>query len=147
MLRFLKVAMSHLRQAAARLDDASDALHQGNYPYAVRLSQECVELSLKAALRAVGVEYPKVHEVSPALRDVGDRFPRWFKEEIDFMAESSRLLFKKREPSFYGDETGLLSPEELMGLEDAEDAVRRAERIHAMCKRLVSEIEDNLSAT
>jgi len=146
-LRSLKVARSHLRQAAARLDDACDALREGNYPYAVRLSQGCVELSLKAALRAVAVEYPKVHEVSRVLRQVRDRFPDWFKEELDFAAESSRLLFKKREPSLYGDEAGLLSPEELMGLGDAEDAVRRAERTYRLCERLVSEIEEKIGAT
>jgi len=49
-LSLLKVARAYLRQAEARLKDARDAFAEGNYPYAVRLSQECVELSLKAVL-------------------------------------------------------------------------------------------------
>ena len=57
-LKLLKVAKSYLRQAKARLEDAKDAYIEGNYPYAVRLSQECVEFSLKAVLKAVGIEYP-----------------------------------------------------------------------------------------
>ncbi|RLI23707.1 hypothetical protein DRO58_08680, partial [Candidatus Bathyarchaeota archaeon] len=60
-MRLLKVAKSYLRQAKARLEDAKEAFLESNYPYAVRLSQECVELSLKAVLKAVGIEYPKIH--------------------------------------------------------------------------------------
>jgi len=58
-LQLLKIAKSYLKQAEASLKDARDALSEDNYPYAVRLSQECVELSLKAALKAVGIDYPK----------------------------------------------------------------------------------------
>jgi len=76
-LQLLKIAKSYLRQAEARLEDAGDALSEGNYPYAVRLSQECVELSLKATLKAVGIDYPKVHDVSDVLEVVSERFPEW----------------------------------------------------------------------
>ncbi|MEM1818481.1 MAG: HEPN domain-containing protein, partial [Nitrososphaerota archaeon] len=96
-LQLLKIAKSYLRQAEARLKDAKDALAEGNYPYAVRLSQECVELSLKAVLKAVGIDYPKVHDVSDILLDIKERFPEWFKAEIEFLRESSKILAKKRE--------------------------------------------------
>ncbi|MEM1906186.1 MAG: HEPN domain-containing protein, partial [Nitrososphaerota archaeon] len=98
-LQLLKIAKSYLRQAEARLKDAKDALAEGNYPYAVRLSQECVELSLKAVLKAVGIDYPKVHDVSDILLDIKERFPEWFKAEIEFLRESSKILAKKREIS------------------------------------------------
>ena len=94
-MQLLRIARSYLRQAEARLEDAKDALSEGNYPYAVRLSQECVELSLKAALRAVGIDYPKVHDVSDVLADVSERFPEWFRAKIDFLCESSKILAKK----------------------------------------------------
>jgi len=74
-LQLLKIAKSYLRQTEARLEDARDALSKGNYPYAVRLSQECVELSLKAALKAVGIDYPKVHDVSDVLEVAARDFP------------------------------------------------------------------------
>jgi HEPN domain-containing protein len=118
----LKVARAYLRQAEARLKDAREALQEGNYPYAIRLSQECVEMSLKAVLKAVGIEYPKIHDVSEILVDVRDRFPEWFKAELEFLRESSKTLAKKREISLYGGEEAFLSPEEVISRRDAEDA-------------------------
>jgi HEPN domain-containing protein len=105
------VAQSYVRQSRARLEDARDALQEENFPYAVRLSQESVELSAKAVLKGVGIEYPKVHDVSDVFTRILDRFPEWFRENVGFLQESSRLLFRKREPSLYGDEDALISPE------------------------------------
>ena len=135
------MARSYLRQAKARLDDAVDALRDGNHPYVVRLSQECVELSLKAVLKAVGIEYPKVHDVSDIFPEIGDRFPDWFQTEVNFLRESSRLLFKKRAPSLYGDEGALLSPNEVMSEDDAEDAANRADKTYRLCEKLIVELE------
>ena len=146
-MRSIRVARSYLRQAKARLDDAGDALGEGNHPYAVRLSQECVELSLKAVLKAVGIEYPKIHEVSDIFPEIRDRFPDWFRSEIGFMIESSKLLFKKREPSLYGDEEALLPPDEVMSEDDAKDATDRAERVHGLCEKLIVELEALIEET
>lgn len=135
------MAKSYLRQAKARLDDATDALREENHPYVVRLSQECVELSLKAVLKAVGIEYPKIHDVSDIFPEIRDRFPDWFKTEINFLCESSKLLFKKREPSLYGDEEALLSPNEVMSKDDAEDSANRADKTYSLCEKLIVELE------
>jgi len=139
-LRLLKIAKAYLRQAEARLKDAKDALLEGNYPYTVRLSQECVELSLKAVLKAVGIEYPKIHEVSDILADVGDRFPEWFRMGLEFLRESSKILAKKREISLYGGEEAFLSPEEVISKADAEDATQRAVKTHELCRKLIDSI-------
>ena len=140
-LSLLRVAKAYLRQAEARLKDARDALLEGNYPYAVRLSQECVELSLKAVLKAVGIEYPKIHDVSDILVEVEGRFPEWFRVELGFLRESSRVLVKKREISLYGGEEAFLSPEEVISRVDAEDATQRAGKTYELCKRLVDSID------
>jgi len=140
-LQLLRIARSYLRQAEARLEDAKDALSEDNYPYAVRLSQECVELSLKAALRAVGIDYPKVHDVSDVLADVSERFPEWFRAEMDFLCESSKILAKKREISLYGGEEAFLAPEDVISREDADDAVERAIRVYSLCRKFIDEIE------
>ena len=140
-LSLLRIAKAYLRQAGARLKDARDALLEGNYPYAVRLSQECVELSLKAVLKAVGIEYPKIHDVSDILVDVEERFPEWFRAELGFLRESSRVLVKKREISLYGGEEAFLSPEEVISRVDAEDATQRAGKTYELCKRLVDSID------
>ncbi len=54
-MKIWKLAASYIRQAEARVKDASDAYKNKNYPYTLRLSQEAVELSLKASLRLVGI--------------------------------------------------------------------------------------------
>lgn len=140
-MRSLRIAESYLRQARARLEDALDAMQDENHPYAVRLSQECVELSLKAVLKTIGIEYPKVHDVSDIFPEIRDRLPDWFKAEIDFLQESSKLLFKKREPSLYGEEETLLSPNEVMNRTDAEDATNRAEKTCQLCEKLITELK------
>jgi len=141
-LQLLKIAKSYLGQAEARLEDARDALSEGNYPYAVRLSQECVELSLKAALKVIGIDYPKVHDVSDVLEVVSERFPEWFRAEIDFLCESSKILAKKREISLYGGEEAFLAPEDVISREDASDAVERAIRVYSLCRKFIDEIEN-----
>ena len=91
------LAKSYIRQAEERIKHAKEALSEGNYPYAVRQCQEAVELLLKAALRYVGVEPPKLHDVGPLLRKERDRFPAWFQEKRE--DRRVRILlqsFKKR---------------------------------------------------
>jgi len=140
-LRLIKIAESYIRQAEARLKNAEGALAETNYPYAVRLSQECVELCLKAVLKVIGIEYPKIHDVSDVLLDFKHRLPQWFQQETEFLAKSSKILVKKREPSLYGAEETLASPEDIISEEDAEDALRRARKTFSMCKKLLGEAE------
>lgn len=140
-MQLLRVAKSYLRQAKARLVDAVEAVPEANYPYAVRLSQECVELCLKAVLKVVGIEYPKIHDVSDILVEVEERFPKWFKAQINFMRESSKILVKKRGPSLYGGEEAFLSPDEVIDRNDAEDATTRAEKTYNLCEKLLSELK------
>jgi HEPN domain-containing protein len=100
-----------------------------------------VELSLKAALKIVAVEYPKKHDVSDVLIQVRNRFPEWFQREIDFMANTSRTLAKKRSISMYGDETFALSPEELVSGEEARIAVENAKKTYSLCRKLLDELK------
>lgn len=140
-MKLMDIAKSYLKQANARLKDAEEALREGLNPYALRLSQECVELSLKAALKIVAIEYPKKHDVSDVLIQVRDRFPEWFQREIDFMANTSRTLAKKRSISMYGDETFTLSPEELVSGEEARIAVENAKKTYSLCRKLLDELK------
>jgi HEPN domain-containing protein len=55
------MARSYLRQAEERVTHATDALARENYAYVIR--------PLKAALRLVGIEPPKFHDVGPLLRE------------------------------------------------------------------------------
>ena len=96
---------------------------------------------MKAVLKAVGIEYPKIHDVSDILVEVKSRFPEWFRAEIEFLYESSKILVKKRELSLYGREEAFLAPEEVISKKDAKDATLRAEKTYGLCEKLVLEIE------
>jgi len=146
MTKIIMLASAYLRQAYSRLKDAKDALNDKNYPYALRLSQEAVELSLKASLRLVGIEYPKVHDVSDILLDVGDRFPKWFMSELRFLAKASYILASKREIAFYGGEEELLSPDELIDRNEGKEAVEMAEKVYTLCKKFLDEIKEKSKA-
>lgn len=140
----IDIARAYLRQARDRLDDAERALGRGNYPYTVRLSQEAVELSLKASLRVVGVEPPKWHDVGPILRREAKRFPGWFREEIPFLARVSRRLRREREPAMYGDEELGIPPEELYDRVDAEEALQLARKVFGLALKLFKEAGGSL---
>jgi HEPN domain-containing protein len=138
-MRTDSMAMDYLRRAKSRLIDAGSALERGDYPETVRYSQECVELSLKACLRAVAVEYPKVHDVGDILKICSGKFPDWLKKEIDTLAEISRDLSDKRAPSMYGLESLGKTPSQLFDRRDAEDALKKAEYVHKLASKFLEE--------
>jgi len=139
-LNNIVLAKSYLRQARDRLKHAEEELESGNYIYVVRQCQEAVELSLKAALRLVGVEPPKWHDPGPVLRRERNRFPEWFREHIDEFASISRSLRKERELAMYGDEEAGIPAEELYTRYDAEQALNMAKKILEYVEKLLQEI-------
>ena len=140
----LSMAKSHLSQAEERVKHAEEALERGNYPYVIRQSQETVELALKAALRVVGIEPPKWHDVGPILKQNATRFPEWFREKIPQMASISRKLRREREPSLYGDEESSLPPEALYTIEDAEEALKYAKFVYETCIKLLESVKSDV---
>lgn len=139
-MKLIKLAKDYLRRAEVRVRSAELAYSTKDYPDVVRYSQECVELSLKACLRSVGVEYPKAHDVSRVLRATSERFPEWFKSEIDKLCEISEDLASKRAPSMYGIESIGKGPSDIFDEKDAEDALDKARYVLSISKRLVDEI-------
>jgi HEPN domain-containing protein len=134
-----ELARSNVRQAEDRLTTARIALERGNYPYAVRQAQECVELSLKACLRLVGIEPPKWHDVGPIIRRERENFPEWFKEHVERIVSISRSLRKERELAMYGDEESKIPPEELYTRFDAEKAIEDAGFVLEIARMLLRE--------
>uniref|UniRef100_A0A7C5UT58 HEPN domain-containing protein n=1 Tax=Ignisphaera aggregans TaxID=334771 RepID=A0A7C5UT58_9CREN len=136
----ITMAKAYIRQASERLRHAKEAVEEGNYPYVVRQCQEAVELSLKAALRLIGVEPPKWHDVGPALRREVDRFPQWFRGLVPKFARISRMLRREREPSMYGDEESGVPPDELYDVEDAKEALNWATEVFQVVSKLFKEL-------
>lgn len=128
------LAGSLIRQAKSRKAVLPVAVGDENWAYVVRLSQEVVELSLKAILNFAGVEPPKWHDVGPLVVKYCDRLPAPIALRVDELARISARLREDRERSMYGDEMLGQGPDELYGRQDAEQARRWAEEIFNLCQ-------------
>jgi HEPN domain-containing protein len=119
-MRNLDLPRDYLRRASARLR-ALDVLYDAeSWPDVVRESQEVVELALKGLLRAIGVEPPRVHDVSDVLLAERARLPGPLATRVEHLAEISRQLRRDRELAFYGAED--LTPSGFYSRADAERA-------------------------
>lgn len=126
-----------MARAKSRLASAKGAMDRKEYPDVVRYSQECVELSLKASLRFIRIEYPREHDVSDVLIEVADNFPKWFRDRVEGMAEISRNLAVLRGPSTYGEEERGVPPSKLFGVREASAALTDAKQVFDLCSKLL----------
>jgi HEPN domain-containing protein len=109
------------------------ALKDGNYAFAVLAAQECVEFSIKGALRRLGIEHPKTHDVSQVLVLNKDRLPENFAANLERVREVSRSLTLKRSQAAYGDELSGTLPDRIFSRGDAESALREASWVLKLC--------------
>lgn len=126
------LASDHMRRAQARLRALDVLFEAESWADVVRESQEIVELTLKALLRASSIEPPRVHDVSDVLLAHRDRLPQALAAEVDALAAISRDLRRDRELAFYGAED--LTPSDFYGRDDAENARSGARK----CAELVT---------
>jgi HEPN domain-containing protein len=98
------LADEYYRKACVRRAALTVLQAEGGHDDVVRESQELVELVLKGLLRKVGVEPPKVHDVSRTLREHETRLPQKVRDNLERVTRISSDLRKEREISFYGDE-------------------------------------------
>jgi HEPN domain-containing protein len=130
------MARGILSQARRRLSTAKVEATSGSQAYAVRAAQECTELSLKAALRLVGIEYPKKHDVAGVLLSSRKRFPDWF--GVEEKARISTWLAERREAAMYGDELKGKGPDDMFTRKEAMIALRYASQVYRDSARLVA---------
>jgi hypothetical protein len=97
------LAASYLKKVRSRLKVLDVLVADEAWSDVVREAQEAVELSLKAMLRWVGIEPPKVHDVGGHLLAHQQRFPPGIDATLPRLAEISARLRKEREFAFYGD--------------------------------------------
>ncbi|OGR13728.1 MAG: hypothetical protein A2341_05860 [Deltaproteobacteria bacterium RIFOXYB12_FULL_58_9] len=86
----------------------------------VRESQEVVELSMKALLRHVNIDAPRIHDVGRVVQDHRNHLPETLRPHADRMAAISKNLRRDREIAFYGSED--LTPSDFYVEEDAAQA-------------------------
>lgn len=99
----------------------------------VREAQETVELALKALLRLINVEAPRLHDVGDVLIEERERLPEAVRAEVEGLAEISRRLRRDRELAFYGSED--LTPSEFYKEADARRARDDTRTVVAVVER------------
>jgi HEPN domain-containing protein len=134
-MRSLELSADYVRRAKARLAAVDALFDEKSWADVVRESQEVVELALKGLLRAVGIEPPRIHDVSDVLMAERPRFPVMIQQDLDTLAAGSRTLRRDRELAFYGAED--LTPS---GFYTQEDAVSARE----IARRTVATIEPHV---
>ncbi len=120
-----ELTAAYLKKAGVRFRALSFYRENEAYSDVVREAQEMVELLLKAVLRAIGVEVPKIHDVGRILEKHRDRLPPALNESLGEIKTISKRLRKERELSFYGAEDFI--PTEEYDLDDADKAIQDAE--------------------
>lgn len=135
-----KMARSYLRNARICLSQSKSSLGNGDYDICVRRAQEAVEMSLKALLRHLSIEYPRDHDAGPVLKENMELLPDSIKQVIDWLVKVSDEMSRNRGPAFYGIEEGLIPSTELFTEEDGKKAFDEAMQILKL-------VEETLSGT
>lgn len=120
-----------MTRAGHRLEAIKVLYQRASYADVVRQAQEIVELCLKALLRSAHIESPRVHDVSQALLDNKNRFPKNIQIHINKLAKFSHGLRRDRELAFYGSED--LTPSDFYSKEDGDEALEFARYVYEIC--------------
>ncbi|MEM1569831.1 MAG: HEPN domain-containing protein [Candidatus Bathyarchaeia archaeon] len=105
----IDLATSALKRGKRWLKGASRALEDERWDDVVYSSQMAVEQVSKAVLIALGIEYPREHDVSAAFKRISkvENVPTWFLSIIDELATNISELAELRGLAGYGYEKGL----------------------------------------
>jgi HEPN domain-containing protein len=113
--------------------EVEGALNEGDFNLTVRRAQEVVELCLKGALKMLGVEYSRVHDVAPLFSEQVQKKREGVEVGVlEKIEEISLWLSQARAPAFYF--------EREYGEEDARQAHRDARFVLAEVKKMVGVI-------
>ncbi|MEM2474860.1 MAG: HEPN domain-containing protein, partial [Thermofilaceae archaeon] len=133
----VEMALDYARRARICLREAELALREGYPSFVIRRSQEALELAVKALLRALGVEYPKRHDVSDILLERRESLPEPIRSEVEELAKLLAELAALRGPAFYGFEEEGIPAEKAFKME-------YAGRLYLSVRRYVEEIVNAL---
>ena len=133
------IARDYLVRARARREALGTLLAAHVHADVVREAHEVVELILKGALRFVGVEPPKRHDVEAIVEQFVDRLPDEWREALVDLRLALATLSADRSRAFYGDEERMIPASDLFTEADARKAIDVVERLLGMLERLVGE--------
>lgn len=136
-MRNSSLALDHITRARKRLSAVNALFKEEAWADVVRESQEIVELSLKALLRAHKVDAPQIHDVSEILLQNQSLLAKAIQKDLEKICDISRGLRRDRELSFYGSED--LTPSEFYKRKDAVAAREQANWIVSIVQSQVPE--------
>jgi len=128
-----------LGRAERWLSPAEAELNRGHFDNVIYLCQMCVETAAKAVFTALGIDYPKAHDVSIVFRQLSERedLPLWFRGKVTAISAVIRSLAEIRGDAAYGYERGL-SPEYFRG--KALESIEAVRSTLNDCEKLLREI-------
>ncbi|KPV63685.1 MAG: HEPN domain protein [Candidatus Bathyarchaeota archaeon BA2] len=128
-----------LKRAKRWLSPAEVELKKGHFDNVIYLCQMCVETAAKAVFTALGIDYPKEHDVSMVFRQLSQRddLPLWFRKNVFTISATIKSLAEIRGDAAYGYERGL-SPVYFKG--KALDSIKAVASILNDCEKLLREI-------
>ncbi|MHA1273984.1 MAG: HEPN domain-containing protein [Promethearchaeota archaeon] len=133
----LTISKSALNRAERWYQGARRAFEDERWDDVIYSYQMTVEHTLKAILILFGIEYPKIHNISPVYLELGSLdIPEWFLNKVDFHATILEELTEKRGLSAYGYVSGVSKD---YFKEDANNYESSVKEILADCKRLIKE--------
>ena len=138
-MRSTRMAKDYAERASWVLKEAEGALVAANYAICVRRSQEALELSAKAALRRLAIEYPREHDVSEALEAAADRLPDDVRRQLEEIKALSAELARIRGPALYGYEAEGVPASEAFTKDYAARTLDRIKPIVNLLVRFASE--------
>jgi len=135
----IDLATSALKRGKRWLRGAFKALEDERWDDVVYSSQMAVEQVSKAVLIALGIEYPREHDVSIVFKRISriEGIPTWFLSIINELASNISELAELRGLAGYGYEKGL----DAEYFKDyAPVAYEKAKRHYELCAKLLLEL-------
>lgn len=138
-MKSVDLAISGVKRAARWLQGARRALDDKRWDDVVFSSQMAVELSAKAILLSLGIEFPSEHDVGGIFIQLADRddLPRWFRTETKHVSNIISELAKLRGMAGYGFDK---ASDPNYFRDYAPEALRSAERVYEACVRLLNNL-------
>jgi HEPN domain-containing protein len=135
----INMAESFLHRAWNKLNEAGEHLKNFNYSESISASQECIELSVKAIFLLFQKEYPRRHEFrEEEFEDILKMIPA----KLKYLDIAKVYLYSKFWLQFYtvakyGLEKLGIGADKLFGKEEAELALKHADRCRFVASQLL----------
>jgi HEPN domain-containing protein len=139
----IQMAESFLKRAWNKLNEAKSYLENYHHSESISASQECIELSIKAIFLLLQKEYPRKHEFE---EEEFEAILKKIPEKLKYLEFSKLYLYSKFWLNFYtvakyGLEKIGIGPEKLFEKEEAELALKHADKCYRAASMLKSYTE------